>query len=943
MSNPYAVNRGFGPKSHGKHGALTQQGYQQVNSSDPDVGRIGDSKVFQSESNRASSNHDQSLHATDHTLPFHGASKTPPHLHERKLSVEEPNSERTRSEDTLGEDILRDVASRGSSFSEEQVQHLDHSPTISDALVSTKGRTQSLQHGIQVVSGSTNHFSEEDIEEIDTDDFRTSSSPSSFDHQPKPTLSLEEQNRIFLETFVFTPNDENLNKTIVLLNRASPEELFEFTTAFNTAIDSLLASPEKEKLFESELPFQKISLIMERALRREQEIFALDSSLREIQKNVSNIASSKLFQELEKSYSLSGGTGANNLALARNNLEATFKNLILAHQQHTAQKATFAQAATLNPEVKEQLENRIVTIQENSSTALVLTSGEKGEVKNRAFSFEKEDEFNEVAKSLYHQETKKSLFYFHTTFATAAVGGDRQGDPAYNALLFLNQKIKVMNLQEEEASAEKAAPPASNVEKESGWMDWLWSPIQTAKKILGYNVGNAEEPLSAEEIESKLPVEQQRIETILANKTSLSEIKRGNPEKPVVDFLGTLQEQDPDLIIINKTTSAEQPEEKKSRWGIVRFYRWLTSTGDEINKAKARYQGGIMAARNDVEAKYGPYAAKRFDAHFALRYRTGSPLTMRALTQFIAHEEKLLGQYAPQGSQGVVTLDLAKVSSVGDVSIALLAAAEKEFNQKYYEYDEKTGDYQRPAGMDLISKEDEAVLFADFYQNYLKRPVVITNQNIEVSNKVKGGEGLFGFFSTRFNALWTSTFPGNNNRENKDAKKNLMKWMEEKLSVNGVTTGFLASKDEIKELIKLKLKRDNKLTLGDLDEITVTAQLKSDQNNTWANFWWYRIYAPATNTAANAVGVAAGGRMLVNAQYGSAALLAGANFFLGGNKPGVRLTTNIAGLVCSGNTDAYEKVKSGIEAVAGIGCFAFPHVGIPLYAGINALKYLKIW
>ena len=411
-------------------------------------------------------------------------------------------------------------------------------------------------------------------------------------------------------------------------------------------------------------------------------------------------------------------------------------------------------------------------------------------------------------------------------------------------------------------------------------------------------------------------VELARIEAVLTDSTKLKKVTDSNPENPTscVNALDVICEKDPSLIIAagevpQKESVQQNIEEKKSAWSAVQFWHWLTRSPED----KIRYRAGIMAARTHVESKYGSPAVKRFDAHFALRYRTGSPLTVRALNAFVLHEEGLIGTKA-KVSTAVVSLNLDNNTKLDDLSGSILDRAKYEFDLRYYCQDSADA-LERPNQMKLISKEDKAVLFANFYQHYLERSVAIEEK---IPKKIAGEEGVGGFFTTRWNAFRTSIpwFRGDNSRANQELQTKLTDWIIRQVPETAKTL----TEEKISSTIKGKLKTQNRLTLQDLENLIIQAESAAQENNTWTNFFYYRLYAPVVGTAAKAVGAAAAIALVANeSSLGKGAAKAaalGAALYALDDRPGMQLSTALAAWWAAKNTNTVNAAGGSILGIA---------------------------
>ncbi|MBX9742169.1 MAG: hypothetical protein K2W99_01305 [Chthoniobacterales bacterium] len=882
MSNPDAIDRSLGRKSYIKYDSSTQQGYQEVNTSEltGDIGQFGQSKVSQSERpNHTDSNNDRNFPTADHTRPFHKASENPPHLDQRQLSVKKPDRERKLSTDSSKENtIFTDVYSPRSSFDEQELQ-AQQSTTIGNALVSTSERTASLQRGIHVVEDQT-------------------------------YLPSERQNEIFLEAFVLNNNQISDEEIVRRLNQASPKELFQFSTAFKEAVKFLLDSSEKEQLFTSDLPFQRISLIMENVLQREREIWCFHNTFNNCV--ATHPSTSKLYQDLEKRFKLSRELNQksseenqgelkptrfgeySDLCDTHDNLNTIFQSLTQAQKNHSENllkqeeedlklKQLLAETERLTPQLGPLSEKKDPVETPNDK----LSNHSK---KLQRFSFNQEEEFKEVKNIIYEAVERQALRYFQKIFYDA-LRTDPQNKTYQTILTTINNKLK------DATPSQEIAPIISEKVEESGLMGWVWS-------LLGYSNSTEVSPSSPPNQLQAVVKDQEWIEKTLNNSTELARIKTENPENPHsrVTALDQLLAQDPALIITGggiTQQEAVQPETKPA-WSAMRFGRWLFRTEED----KTRYREGIIAARTHVGSKYGPDAVERFDAHFALRYRKGSPLTVRALNEFVLNEEKLLTRnlvLPNKLSQGVVSLNVNEVSLDG-FSEEILNRAKAEFDLRYYIYDSTTNQLKWHDAKE-ISKEGRAVLFASFYQDYLQRPVVISR---EIPQEIKGQ----GFLTSRWNAFWASGYHGSHKKTNQELEEKLTEWVSSKATA----TSQLASKQKITEEIHRKLQENKKLTLQDVDDVIAKATGQLDESNTWANFFFYRVYKPIVGTVAAAAGVAAGAALVANNSSmatgaAKAAALGAALYAIGEDRPGVQLSTALATLWAANHPKAVHGVE----------------------------------
>lgn len=424
-------------------------------------------------------------------------------------------------------------------------------------------------------------------------------------------------------------------------------------------------------------------------------------------------------------------------------------------------------------------------------------------------------------------------------------------------------------------------------------------------------------------------LEGERIVAVLANKEALGKILSSNPEnaKSTVNTLDSLSRADPYLIITPNSAAEGKGEEKKSASSFMRFQHWLSRS----KKDQARYRGGIMAARNHVESKYGPYAVNRFDAHFALRYRKGSPLTVRALNEFLNNEKELIATETDSGlassetgrkfSNAVVSVDTT--TNTDDFLQESLFGAKCEFQLRYYDREGST--LKRPSRM---SEQDETVLFANFYQHYLKRPVAI-KESVPVI--IGGRKEFWGFVTTRWSAAWTSLFPGDNSQANENLQNKLTDWIVDKLPVASKTT----TKKAIRDLIELKLETQDRLTLQDLNDLIEEAANISPLHDTWSNRLFYNCYKPLVSGAAMLAAAGAGAALIASdSSLGRGVVKAaalGAALYALDDRPGMQLSTALAAWWAAKHP---AEVESGLSSVVGGFTSTAKHAAI-FYAGLH--------
>ncbi len=433
---------------------------------------------------------------------------------------------------------------------------------------------------------------------------------------------------------------------------------------------------------------------------------------------------------------------------------------------------------------------------------------------------------------------------------------------------------------------------------------------------------NSQRLLASGETEAAaLKKETAAIKARVENLQALKALKNDFPQNAAVRALDIIsQEKNLTKIIL-----AGQPQDdfsiprEKSWWAPVRLFQWFTRTDEQ----KTAFREGIKAARIQVFNKYGGYAVERFDNHFALRYRKGAPLTVGALNRFLDAEKKLqpFSKEASPEALSVFSFEFTETVTVEQFSEAISARAVDEFRERYYKYSPE-GLLQRPTEM---TQDDEDVLFIDFYKSYLQRPVSVKSSIAEIEIK--------GFFSARWNALWTSVFPGNNNTANAELENQLTEWI-----VNKMPETSQAAQNEsltIKVAIQNAFKADNRLTLEDVNELIEQGGIVGKEQNTWLNYLFYSWWQPVVGNTAAAVGVAAGTALVANdpsmtAGATKAAALAGAMYAAGKNRPAVQLTIALTALWAANNPKAVaagensivsyitKAAKYGAIAVAGI-------------------------
>jgi hypothetical protein len=222
------------------------------------------------------------------------------------------------------------------------------------------------------------------------------------------------------------------------------------------------------------------------------------------------------------------------------------------------------------------------------------------------------------------------------------------------------------------------------------------------------------------------------------------------------------------------------------------------------------------------------------------------------------------------------------------------------------------------------------VLFANFYQQYLQRSVAIEET---IPQEIEGKEGFLGFITTRWSSFWSS-LPyghGNNNRANQELQSKLTNWI-----INQVPeTSKILTRETISTTIQKKLETQKRLTLQDLDELISSAKIAAEENNTWLNFFYYRVYAPVVGDAAKAAGVAAAASLFANeSSLGKGAAKAaalGAALYALNDRPGMQLSTALAAWWAAKNTTVVNTARSDIiSGVTG----AARHAAI-FYAGLH--------
>lgn len=732
----------------------------------------------------------------------------------------------------------------------------------------------------------------------------------------------------FIATFIIGSTDEKIQDSI---NRASLEQLLKFTTAFHQAVQYLFDSRNGIQLTD-DAPYHRIGLIMECAIKRRQTISIANTIATEIQNRYS--PPSKEVCDFLTSYRSTGkdNVDAGNVWSQLTGAFDTIKQTIPKGKNRLIDSKNFKAAAGLSAQ-----EVRRFCLQHFQTV------------------FTKQEQFDP------HNDLYRQIL----NFIAAWIANPIQTPPTA-------ERVRLHSSQPRQIQP----APRGQVLRDPNFLNQLGGFAESAVESVAYSsVGRAVGLKPPEETQAKANALQEQqteiemrgreIEEMLKDKKAMDDLKKRIPENQesaanALDVIFSSSQPGINSLIITRTEKIQKDIEKESDGMISRAGRWLFGCDSKDNQAeqkpwwsvmrlgrwlfrndddKERYRAGIEAARTHIENKYGPYAVRRFDDHFALRNRMGSPLTVGALKRFVANEERLFGKprhLPPKESRRVVSIDLEKMP-LSEFSKCLSAAAISEFQARYYKLEDINGEnvLMRPEGMKI---KDEEILFADFYQHYLQRSFVVAEN---VPKKIGGEDNFFGLLTTRGSAFWTSLFPGNNSKANQEIEEKLIAWIILKLPAGSK----VLTEQKTREDIKILLRDNGRLTLEDVEHLTVRAQKLGQEHAGIMN----TLYYDAGNFVATTVGTVAAATFVatdpsIARGAAKAAVLTAALYAAGDGNPGTKLAIAAGALWGAAhpqpvNVAANDLVSYGMRAAkyAAIGV-----AGIHFPPLLLALPFFKI-